>query len=618
MRRRTISAITTALFSLALIATVWPCVAGAERPAGVRTAAASRPAPHGPHAASATAVAMDPAAMLRSGRAQAVRFDLPPGAAVEIATRSGVIPVDPELRLALAVGPTYRLRVTYHTDKLDATLYPTIRLIGYTMPPAHVDPVAFPVPIRFESRDLDDAAEGRHLSNVVYLEDPILALPLAYPRGDMPVHDVAPGEDALFKASMLGRPIVFMQLGDRVLLDDQFDTGKDDPPALVLPASIAAATDAIPGEIQPAGVAATVPGALVGALARPGMPTHGVPAPQCTGCPTGAAAARPSVPLCCNKHNMIRQPYKRHPRMPFDEFLCDGGDAIPYVHFDADAVLTGLEPGETVAQFSRPGDRPRVSVANQACVYAPRFGLMRSSIASLAGFQVDTPLGVAHEQNRAAMESRVALDERTQASKVRGLRQRARPSSLLMRENVVGIEELRILDAVHQQEGSDNVFGRIGAIRLSRADELRLKMGIDAALVWNRAQYPAYTALTSSGGQITGSMRTGEVEKFDEPHRRPGELILTKVATPQQAQQGDIVEFAIYYYNIGERPIEAISIIDSLTPRLEYVPNSARTDRRAVFTARPNDVESRELRWDISDPLAGGETGVVWFQAEVR
>ena len=69
---------------------------------------------------------------------------------------------------------------------------------------------------------------------------------------------------------------------------------------------------------------------------------------------------------------------------------------------------------------------------------------------------------------------------------------------------------------------------------------------------------------------------------------------------------------------MGNVPIDDVSIVDSLLPRLEYVVGSARGPDGAVFTAAENAVGSTELRWDLPAPLPPGSTGAVSFQARVR
>jgi uncharacterized repeat protein (TIGR01451 family) len=231
---------------------------------------------------------------------------------------------------------------------------------------------------------------------------------------------------------------------------------------------------------------------------------------------------------------------------------------------------------------------------------------------------MEGPRGVEHRIRRAAIESREAADFRSQKDHTRSIRRRELTSIVAMHEPPGALDELRIIAVMLKQDGYEKLSGRIGPNAMGQADEARIAMSIEAARAWARDQFPAYTAITESGAQISGSALTGEIQQIKEPARRPGELVLRKMVTPPNAKAGDLVEFVIEYTNVGQQPVENVSIIDSLTARLEYVPNSANTNRRAVFTAAPNDVESQELRWDISDPLPGGQQGLVWFQARVR
>lgn len=535
--------------------------------------------------------------LLRGGWVQIVRFEAPVGAKVEIASSSGVVELTVPGHIGLAQGRDYRLRVSNIPDKPGLVLFPTIRLIGYLVPPAHVDPLDYPIPVHFIPQDFDEATVGRLISNVIFLEDPTTALPRAFPAGELPIVEVSPQEDALFRASDLGRPMIFIQLGNRVPLDGRFENASIDPPVFIVPATVQNTRGQIESTIRPAGWQTPL-GAAVAAI--PG------------------SVCRPSAPACTPNQPVVRLPYKVHPRMPRDECLPDGGDQVPYAHFTGFDQITGLNTSETAAQFSRPGERPRLVTSNQVCVYAPRFGLVRSASASIASLNIEGPLKVDHRVRRAAVESRTASEHKSQNDKANSLRRRERLGSVAMHESVGGLDELRVIAAMIKEDGYDKVFGHIGPNNIGQAADPRIAMSIEAAKAWNRDQFPAYTAITEGGGEVAGSMLTGEVQQIKQPYRKPGDLTLWKTVTPQNARQGDIVEFAIYYRNVGQLPLENVSMIDSLTARLEYMPDSAKTDRRAVFTAAPNDAESHELRWDISDPIPGGQGGVVWFQAKVR
>lgn len=61
-----------------------------------------------------------------------------------------------------------------------------------------------------------------------------------------------------------------------------------------------------------------------------------------------------------------------------------------------------------------------------------------------------------------------------------------------------------------------------------------------------------------------------------------------------------------------------MTIIDNLTTRLEYVPDTAQCSLRANFLTEENYGESLVLRWEILEPMKPGEGGVIRFRCRVR
>ncbi len=78
------------------------------------------------------------------------------------------------------------------------------------------------------------------------------------------------------------------------------------------------------------------------------------------------------------------------------------------------------------------------------------------------------------------------------------------------------------------------------------------------------------------------------------------------------------MEFTIRFDNTGDVVIGNVTIIDSLTTRLEYVPESAQSSVTANFSSAANDGDSTTLRWEIVDPLKPGDGGLVRFKTIVR
>jgi uncharacterized repeat protein (TIGR01451 family) len=94
--------------------------------------------------------------------------------------------------------------------------------------------------------------------------------------------------------------------------------------------------------------------------------------------------------------------------------------------------------------------------------------------------------------------------------------------------------------------------------------------------------------------------------------------VIEKSADRSAAKVGEEVTFVIKYTNKGTQPVSNITVVDSLVTRLDYVSESADSDRPAVFTTRVNNADSVELRWEIKDPLPAGESGMVKFVCRIR
>jgi hypothetical protein len=69
---------------------------------------------------------------------------------------------------------------------------------------------------------------------------------------------------------------------------------------------------------------------------------------------------------------------------------------------------------------------------------------------------------------------------------------------------------------------------------------------------------------------------------------------------------------------MGNTPIRAVSITDSLLPRLEYIPESAQGPEGTIFTFGENKAGALELRYDLPGAIAPGAEGSVTFKVIVR
>jgi uncharacterized repeat protein (TIGR01451 family) len=128
-------------------------------------------------------------------------------------------------------------------------------------------------------------------------------------------------------------------------------------------------------------------------------------------------------------------------------------------------------------------------------------------------------------------------------------------------------------------------------------------------------------ARVEAGPEVVGAVvetRDLTVCCNEEPCPPDKPLVLIKCADRPAAQVGDVVTFFLRYSNHGGKPLTDVAVTDSLSPRLEYVPGSAASDRTAVFTTQDNGAGSVILRWEVSGRLLPGQTGTLRFQARVR
>ena len=124
--------------------------------------------------------------------------------------------------VGLAIGPVYRFKVTEIPDHPGLEVFPTVEVVDRLYPPPG-QRLRFPVPVELTLDELLLAAEGRFITRVIYLEDPLLAPAIAGDDQEQPWIEARPGEDPLVMADHLGRPMAILRLGGRVPANQQPD-----------------------------------------------------------------------------------------------------------------------------------------------------------------------------------------------------------------------------------------------------------------------------------------------------------------------------------------------------------------------------------------------------------
>jgi hypothetical protein len=156
-----------------------------------------------------------------SGYFQPVRIRAPEGARIALAPESAnsaastrTTPAN-EALVGMQIGFVYRLRVTNIPNNEGLDIYPTIELIDRLFPPRGLA-LRFPIPIDLTQDELELAADGAFVTRVIYVEDPLHALPVArHAKGDQPWTEAPAGEDPLVTADRNGRPLAILRLGSR-------------------------------------------------------------------------------------------------------------------------------------------------------------------------------------------------------------------------------------------------------------------------------------------------------------------------------------------------------------------------------------------------------------------
>jgi uncharacterized repeat protein (TIGR01451 family) len=458
-------------------------------------------------------------------------------------------------------------------------LFPTVEVHGALWLGAKVNPADYPAPVVLTDADLENIRAGTLVTKAIYLENPEIAAPFAT-KPDAPLeYLVAPDRDLLGEARRLGRPIAVVRFGGRAVPAEEL------------------ARFAVPGTVLMPGEHALSP-----------------------------AACPPCLPLA---DRQFLDPIAG-PRPPEEECLKDGGDIGLRAGLDADGQLRGVDPSDTVAEYTDARGYRHVVCSNRVCVCVPRFGVLRceTPVGRYDGVIAANDARVIHGQEQ--MKLRVPPIQAGQIEAPQAVRMRERPSAWVGTTLVARAVRVEVLQAHTIDVGLLAAIGTRAAYELREVDRVRLIKQLELARVLSQregvrendqVQVTSVVARVQNGPEVVSA--AVEARDFtvccNEAPRVPDKpLVLVKCADRPCAKVGDIVTFTLRYSNHGGRPLTDVAVSDSLTPRLEYISGSARADRDAVFTSQENEAGSMLLRWEVTGKLLPGESGTVQFQARVR
>jgi uncharacterized repeat protein (TIGR01451 family) len=509
-----------------------------------------------------------------------VRVSGPPGThAAFFQGRAPARGFNAPVTVGLRPGYIYRIELTGFAGRPGVSLAPTLQVCNTLALTPCLHPANYPAPVELTEADIEQALAGSLITKVIYLENPDLAVPVATRKGEALETVVPPDRDLLAEARERGRPMLVVRLGGRIVSTEEL------------------AAESVPGTIL-----------------LPGERSLGLP------------AAQPILPWHC----VAFYDPRIGPKPPTEECLHDGGDRGAPGGFDGDGRLRGLDPEDTIAEYTDSAGRRSLTHSNRVCLCVPRFAALRSEL-PLGRYENfvrldDARLTLGQDLLKARLPATLAM----QSDRLQGLQGRERPSGTINAKGPAQLLRFEMLQGRILELGPEAAIGTKQALQLTQEERLRLAQRLELARLFTSREGVQGTEQFRGPaiiGRIEGAPElvraTAEVRDItvccNEPPCPPDKpLHLFKWADRQCAEVGDVVTFTLKYSNVGGRPIADVAVNDSLSPRLEYVPGSAQADRDAVFTAQPNEAGSVVLRWEISGRLLPGQSGVVRFQAKVR
>ncbi len=303
--------------------------------------------------------------------------------------------------------------------------------------------------------------------------------------------------------------------------------------------------------------------------------------------------------------------------VPDDEYLFDGGDRHNAVQVAADGSLAGLDVEDTVAYFRTANGTVHTVPSNPVYVYAPRFAAIRQVSGVLLASGRDDSLSLRQPTEVISQERREGADLAWMADFAEGNTNVEALYSFRRRDLALGLHHERFLHGLVRELLPYENLNYVRHGSYDNSEKARLASAITAAKVW--AHDVALQVVID--GQVAHEAAAGNsadvTTRFEMPKGKP-RLRLAKLASRQDANPGDTVDFTIRFDNIGDQPLESLTLVDRLTPRLELVPDSVSSSLDAQFSTQENDDGGTTLRWTFTGGLRVGEGGTVQFRCVVR
>ncbi len=344
------------------------------------------------------------------------------------------------------------------------------------------------------------------------------------------------------------------------------------------------------------------------------------------GASNNAATFHPSVPRlpsgqpCCPIEAACSDGIPAVVQAYPDEYICDGGDRDFPVHYYG-GQMQGLDTEDTVAEFKDHEGQNHVNPSNRVCIYAPRFGAVQTVTSLGIDVKIDKAAGARDVSGFGALEKRDGVGFSGSHSAAAGVGTRRSASGIeTMQPAHQSAKTDSIVETAKVDQGLESkMTAGLGQIALSDVAELNIQ--IVGLLADISDTSPGTSESTSQATQTYSTFRVQAVAGSNKSGR-PGEDHITKEASPQVAKPGDTITFRIHFRNTGDLNVHDVRIIDNLTPRLIYTDGSGQiqiaNQSGGSLTAAPNKEGSQTLVFELDEPLQGGQTGTITFEAVVR
>lgn len=292
-----------------------------------------------------------------------------------------------------------------------------------------------------------------------------------------------------------------------------------------------------------------------------------------------------------------------------DEYLWNGGDQ---------PARTFPDNAETLAEYTDHTGKRHQRGSNQVAIYAPRFGSIRSISSPEGGVAIEKVASSYDTARGAGLRNRVGptshgqregLEQTRMRSRVSGLESETLRSSVTQSIQIAGHIQLQYL---YQGLG----FLKTG--EFDQSERAHIASRLESAIAWTRDQNPLIFATDAAANEVYATFKLEEMVGLEEKNTTTGKIRIVKLADRQSALPGDVITFTIRYDNLGDRELSQVRIVDNLTPRLEFIKDSAVSDKDGQIVVEDNGAGSSVILFELDGPLEGKSGGVISFKALVR